>query len=357
MVEKVQFENFRGFQNLDLPDFKPITLISGKNNTGKSSILEGLFLYFDHTAPDSFSKINQLRGIVFPNGSLGMWETSFYNMDTTKTMCISLKTDGIISSLEYTRDDSFIPPNDINIPTETMNQIIFSAKSSYTLHFQYKKGDYSEDGHFIASPAGIMRNIVTTRENNQLEPVPLTGFINSTIINNSSSVLAEWFGYLELKGKKHQILNILKLIEPNICDLSTIASNNQVQLYAKIGQQMLPLRLAGDGMNKLLYIILSITANPNSILLIDEIETGFHYTMFPNLWETIAIAALENNCQIIATTHSYECIVGAVDGLERAKRTSDFCYFRIDTQEHRICPHRYSAHLLQTAITTNMEVR
>ncbi|MDE5639326.1 MAG: ATP-binding protein, partial [Odoribacter sp.] len=288
MVEKLKFENFKGFQKIELSELKPITLISGKNNTGKSSILEGMFLYFDHIAPDSFSKINYFRGTIFPNGSLGMWESAFYQMDTKQTMRIFIETDGIPSCLEYVRDDSFIPPNDINMTPEMMNQIISSAKSSYTLKFQYQKESYSEDGHFIASSANIIRNITTNLENNQIELMPNTYFINSAIMNNNSSIIAEWFGRLEVKGKKQQILDTLALIEPEICDLSTIASNSQVQLYAKIGQQMLPLRLAGDGLNKLLYIVLLITANPHSILLIDEIETGFHYSMFSKLWETIA---------------------------------------------------------------------
>ena len=101
--------------------------------------------------------------------------------------------------------------------------------------------------------------------------------------------------------------------------------NGQGMLYVKIDKKLFPLKLAGDGLNKLLFIVLSIISNPDSILLIDEIESGFHYSMYPKLWETIALAARENACQIIATTHSYECIAGAIDGIEKADRKSDFC--------------------------------
>ena len=44
MIERIAFDYFRGFEKLELLDIKPITLISGKNNAGKSSILEGIFL-------------------------------------------------------------------------------------------------------------------------------------------------------------------------------------------------------------------------------------------------------------------------------------------------------------------------
>ena len=52
-----------------------------------------------------------------------------------------------------------------------------------------------------------------------------------------------------------------------------------------------------------------ITVNIFVSILIDEIETGFHYSMFDKLWEVIATTAKKNNCQIIATTHIYECMV------------------------------------------------
>ena len=66
MIQNIQFENFRGFRKMTLSDLRPVTLISGKNNVGKSSILEGIFLFFDHISPDSFMKISQFRGGTFP---------------------------------------------------------------------------------------------------------------------------------------------------------------------------------------------------------------------------------------------------------------------------------------------------
>ena len=66
---------------MTLSDLRPVTLISGKNNVGKSSILEGIFLFFDHISPDSFMKISQFRGGTFPLHTVSLWETFFYKMD------------------------------------------------------------------------------------------------------------------------------------------------------------------------------------------------------------------------------------------------------------------------------------
>ena len=107
----------------------------------------------------------------------------------------------------------------------------------------------------------------------------------------------------------------------------------------------------------MLFIILAIIENPNSFILIDEIESGFHYSMYPKLWYAIASAAQENNCQIIATTHSYECIDGAIDGIESANMQNCFCYYRIERNEDNNKAFRYSGNLLRSAINCSMEVR
>jgi AAA15 family ATPase/GTPase len=44
MIEELVLENFRGFRKLDLQDLKPVNLIVGHNNTGKTSLLEGILL-------------------------------------------------------------------------------------------------------------------------------------------------------------------------------------------------------------------------------------------------------------------------------------------------------------------------
>lgn len=358
MIEKVTFENFRGIEKLELLELKPIVLLSGKNNAGKSSVLEGIFLFLDHASPDSFTKINKFRGLVSAVESASLWETAFYEMNVQNPLRISVTNEGVSSSLEYMRDDAFVPPVDTNISQELMGQIISSATSSYTLKFSYKKEDYSEDGHFIIGPMGIVRNMATSDASNLVLPMPFTQFINAAIINsNSDSLIAEWLGKMELEGRKSYIVETLKFIEPAIEDLTTIVVNNNAQIFVKVRQQLLPLRLAGDGLNKLLFIILSIAVKPHSLLLIDEIETGFHYSMFPKLWKIIAQTSYENDCQIIATTHSYECIVGALDGIEQADRSSAFCYYRLDKNNEGNSVYRYSDDLLQVAVTTDMEVR
>ena len=61
----------------------------------------------------------------------------------------------------------------------------------------------------------------------------------------------------------------------------------EVIFYGNMGGKLLPIRLAGDGMNRLLIIMLSIMENPNSIFLVDEIENGFHYLCLPQFHQVL----------------------------------------------------------------------
>lgn len=356
MINSITFNNFRGLKCINLSDLCRITLISGKNNAGKSSILEGIFLFFDHVAPESFMKINRFRGLPLSADPANLWAPMFYDLNTNVPLSISMQLNNIETELKYSRDDSFVPSDPAGAPQDLFNQFVSSAKSTYTLQFSFSHGDYTEDGHFIVSTSGVMRNITTNNSTKQIVAMPFTQYINSSIINNDS-VITEWFGKLELEGKKQQIINVLKIIDPSICDVSTIAHQGQIQLYAKIGTKLLPLKLAGDGINKLLFIALAIIANPNSVILIDEIETGFHYSMYAKLWEVVSTAAQINNCQIIATTHSYECIDGAVEGIEATKMENEFCYYRIERTNDENRAFRYSGNLVRSAILSSMEVR
>lgn len=354
MIRSMRLRNFRGFEDIELSNMCPITLISGKNNVGKSAILEAVFLFFDHKAPDSFEKINIFRGNYILNHSSILWELIFYQMDINREIQIEMSFDDTLAILKYARDSSFVPIYNASMPKEIMNDIVTSAKSKYTLKFQYARGDYTEEGHFIAGQTGIFQNM-TTNKDNQVELMPYVQFINNRRMFDVAII--DDFGIIEMQQKKQDVIDIMQMIDKSIQDITTISTNGQASLYVKTNDHLLPLNLMGDGTSKLLCLIVSIISHPNSIFLIDEIEGGFHYAMYPKLWEIIATIARKYACQIIATTHSYECIVGAIDGIESADRKHEFCYFRLNKKGTQNRTYRYSDELLRIAIAEDMEVR
>jgi len=80
------------------------------------------------------------------------------------------------------------------------------------------------------------------------------------------------------------------------------------QPYCKKSGKFYNLNEFGDGLGKFIYFIILLLSQKSSIILIDEIENGIHYTNLDKLWEIILTISKQQNVQVFATTHSKECI-------------------------------------------------
>lgn len=355
MINSIRIKNFKGFSDINLQDMTRVNLISGRNNSGKSTILEAVFLFLDHAAAESFMKISQLRGNSVNAVQSELWTPLFKDLDATMVIEIEVKLDGTDYSLQYRRDSNYVPPANI-APADVLSQFINEPKHTYSLGYELKSGDYEENGHFMISQTGMIRDIRTNTDNNHIRTLQNAGIINSIIVSDSRLPI-DWMGKLELQGRKNEVIEALKIIEPDLSDIVTVSVNGQAQLYTRIGRNLLPLRQSGDGINKLLHIMLAIIENPDSIILIDEIETGFHYSLYPKLWKIISLLACDYNCQIIASTHSYECIAGVTEGIKDKDKAEKFSFYRIERSNERESAYRYSFDELSFAVASNMEVR
>ena len=355
MIKKAVFDNFRGFQHMELSDLGAVTLISGKNNSGKSSVLEGIFLALGYKTPESFALINSIRGLSVMISPDALWDTLFHNLELKKEIEITLSIDSLELNLTYSRDDNFTPVTTLSSSPEVLQQFMSSAQKTYNLKFHFSYGEYSEDGHFIMSPQGILRN--TEQVVSKTNSLPMVQYIHSSrsITNN---FVAELFGIIERTNKKEQLIETLKVIDDSISDITTVVSGNQPQLYAKMRGQWFPLRLAGDGFDRLLLILTSLVVHEHPVLLIDEIETGFHYSVYNKFWEAVMTVAKEQKCQVIATTHSYECLESAVNQAKNTGIGDDFSYFRLGrNKKDETVAYRLSQDLLAHATDNDLEVR
>ena len=64
----------------------------------------------------------------------------------------------------------------------------------------------------------------------------------------------------------------------------------------------------GDGAARVFAMALSLANSRGGFLLVDEIENGIHYSIQRDFWRMVLQTAHENDVQVIATTHSVDCI-------------------------------------------------
>jgi hypothetical protein len=66
----------------------------------------------------------------------------------------------------------------------------------------------------------------------------------------------------------------------------------------------------GDGMQRLLNLSLALIRSRSGVALIDEIDTGFHYSIMTKMWRMVVETAERLKVQVFATTHSQDCVRG-----------------------------------------------
>src|SRR5208337_387744 len=302
MIREFTVKNFRGFQDFNLDNLAQINLISGKNNVGKSALLEALFLHFGNTNPQLAIMVNGFRGMndmtfEFKSFSPNPFDSLFFNLDHTKIIELnsidhSKKSKSVRIRLNPTsprlkHDRNFSKSNvNFNLPRDEIGSDVFPVIDfeeiwhNKTTHYQLK-----------VTPNGI-------KINKPMNPEFETHFVPSRTVSPKDDAIL--FGKID-KSKFSQIeeiVKILQIVDNRIKRLSVIPNANEVMIHGDIGlSNSLPLPLMGEGMGKLNSLLLRFANAKNGVVLIDEIENGFHYSILKDIWKVIFEASKKFNVQ------------------------------------------------------------
>ena len=119
------------------------------------------------------------------------------------------------------------------------------------------------------------------------------------------SIILEKLSELIKNKQTKDIIEGLKILSDDVKDITIL--NNEV--YIDIGlPQLVPLKLMGDGMRKILSILVSLYTCKNGAVLIDEIDNGLHYSAISPLIKLLSEVCKIYNVQLFASTHSKEIL-------------------------------------------------
>ena len=106
----------------------------------------------------------------------------------------------------------------------------------------------------------------------------------------------------------------MQVIESTLKDLEILYDGYQAAIYADLGMnQLMPLTSMGEGMNRMLSLVLAMSDSQVGVVFVDEIENGIHYSIQRRFWRAIFELSQEHKVQVFATTHSYEMIRAAYE--------------------------------------------
>ena len=87
MYKSFRVKNFRCFKDLQINDLGRVNLIAGKNNTGKTALLEAMYIFTRPKSPKLLIDLQDVRGIVEPEGNRrDYWKQYFFDMDSSETI-------------------------------------------------------------------------------------------------------------------------------------------------------------------------------------------------------------------------------------------------------------------------------
>ncbi|MEQ9484718.1 AAA family ATPase [Coleofasciculus sp. F4-SAH-05] len=361
MFKSITIRNFRCFEHFRIDNLKRVNLIGGVNNIGKTAFLEAIFLLSSLNSIELLFKLNIFRG-VFRQETIDVediCEWLFYKKNINRVIQISTIDEYNQSSelklrLDKALDTRLFPINAKSNKKRTLKDL--------KLEYYHQEKQAVRFKIFLTSDEEFNEiKIAVKQEEGQLESLeslPNSEFISSRL-RISPTEDAERFSYLEAINRQNEVIEILKILEPRLNKLAVLVTGGIPMIYGDIGlDSLIPVPLMGEGMGKLLSIVLSILNTSEGTVLIDEIENGLHYSILVKVWTAITLAARKVNTQIFATTHSWECIAAANEAFS-ALDIYDFSYYRLEREKesNNIKMLNYDRDTITTSVELNLEMR
>ena len=342
MYASFSIENFRCFDNLTVEPLARVNLIAGPNNVGKTALLEALWMHCHPTAPREALRTIQRDLADYSQGEF--FADLFPQYQTDLTIRLQAENDPwhgtrtLNIQRKYRAQETLFDWSMVS-ETELDDDAIAGFDFSNELAFEYVD---ENDSKFLNSawldadsPSGRLRPVLRdSRTSRATSAYPCV--FEHTKRRYNARALATRFGRAELEGYSSAIDEIVRLLEPRLKRMTTIADNRGVPaIHGDIGAgRLFPMAIMGEGTKRLLALSLAFLSARHGIILVDEVENGLHHTALVDVWKNLDWLSREFNVQVFATTHSYECIKAAHTAFKTNELGDDLAYLRLQ-RNHR----------------------
>jgi AAA15 family ATPase/GTPase len=186
------------------------------------------------------------------------------------------------------------------------------------------------------------------------------------------SELKVMWNEISATSSSKRVIEALRIIEPKVEGLTfkpvvkRVKKNSIEKIeevpFINIGNdQLVPLKRSGEGMSRLLQLVLSMIHAKGGFLFLDEFENGLHYSVQPKVWQLLMELATKLDVQVFATTHDWDCVKSLQQASEEVSSTEVFLFhlgrsMAVDERK-RVIATEYDSEELRTATHAELEVR
>lgn len=321
MYKTFAAKRFRGLLSVNLEDLARVTLLAGKNDAGKTAVLEAMYLHASsfNAGAIALQRLQPYRGQfpvdLGPSGSDSPWAPFFKDLDTSEPIELFGKNSDEHSSRLRLAVPKSTTAAMLNTATAAAGESSF-ANSSLELSEQVGGGPERTRTQLIGIQVGLNGDVTGSPLSFQLDPVGEVArpfCVAMFIPAGTRSDLAYAYSQLRSGNFGIDLVESLRGVDGRIRGLEILTRGVRPVLHVELdGGLMLPIALLGDGPGALARFLLALVqVGRGGLVLIDEVETGVHWSVLEHMWATLSSAAERLDVQIIATTHSRECLTAA----------------------------------------------
>ena len=347
MIRELEIDNFRCFSRVRVPDIRRFTVITGENGSGKTALLESLFVA-GGGSPEIYIRTGAWRGndelIISGEQShnTSLFEDFFHKFDVEGGLRISFN-----DSNRGKREARIV------LVREDMVRLPLDSKLSEPALLSGRKFIWkTPEGEFEQQIEVTPKEIRMPKSHNTYPMV----FLNQHT-SLASRGIAEQYSTLSKKNLEKSVIDAISPLFPQIVGLSIQTRANSPAIYAQVEgiQNKMPLGLVSAGIHRFLSILLAITTKPRGAVLVDEVENGFYCKLLTPMWRILMQQCKENNCQLIVTTHSKEFLDSLIPVI--AGNENDYSLLRTELENGKATVSSFSGEEFAAAIDSGFEVR
>jgi predicted ATPase len=346
MIKSIGIENFRCFRKMEAEGLKRINVIVGPNGSGKTALLEAIFLA-SGASPELAHRLRLFRGmgttleISGVEGLEAAWKNLFHNFNQRKSISIELAaTDMLSRKLDVTVGGT----EELRLPLQT-------GRATLTAPVRFVWTDANK--HVFESRPTIVDDKLTfpqARTPNKIVFVPAN-------FRLAPEEAAKRLSSLSRVNAATDLVETLTDAYPEIEAISVENSDGSWEVFVQLTglEERIPLALYSAGASRLVAMMLSIASATGGTVLIDEIENGFYYKTLGEVWRVLTTLAEEFKCQLFVSTHSAECLRALAPLVEAQPDVFSLANLEKKGVESRVTVS--SGEVMAAAIESGFEVR